>query len=110
MPQSYGPPDAPQAPKQSVAALCSLALAFGLVVLSSVTEMLFAHTMTRVDFEPALLSHQRQVFPDPHAAVIEEHVVVGAQAQDVVRRVRPMVRRPQRPDVGGLRVGPGEAL
>ncbi len=56
-------------------------------MLSSVTEMLFADTVPGVDFESALFSPQRQVFPDPNTAVVEEHVVVGAQAQDVVWRV-----------------------
>jgi len=50
-------------------------------------ETLFADTMSRVDFEPALFSHKRQVFTGPNAAVVEEHVVVGAQAEDVVRGV-----------------------
>jgi len=48
-----------------------------LVLLSAVTEMLFADSMSRVDFEPTLLSHQRQVFPDPHAAVVKQYVVIA---------------------------------
>jgi hypothetical protein len=80
------------------------------VVLSSVTEMLFADSMSRMDFERALFLHMRQVFPDPYAAVVEEHVVVVAQTKDVLWRVRSVVRGPERPDVRGLRVGSGEAL
>jgi hypothetical protein len=56
MPQFYGVSDSSHAPKQSVAALCSLALAFGSVVLSSVTEVLFADLALRIDFEPAGVS------------------------------------------------------
>ena len=37
--------------------LCSFALDLGLVVLSSVAEMLFADSMLRIDFELSLLSH-----------------------------------------------------
>ena len=91
-------------------ALCIMALDPGLVVLSSVTEMLFADSMLRIDFEAALLSHQRQVFLDPHAAVVKEYVMVRTQAQDVVWRVRPVVRGPEWPDVSSLRVGSSEAL
>ena len=79
-------------------------------MLPPVTEVPFADSMSRVDLEPTLFSRGRQVFPDPHAAVVEEHVVVGTQAQDVVLRIWPVVRRPERPDVRGLRVGSGEAL
>jgi hypothetical protein len=81
-----------------------------LVVLSPVTEMVFVDRVPWVNGELTLLSHKRQVFPDPYAAVVEEHVVVRAQAQDVVWRARPVVRGPERPDVRGLRVGPCETL
>jgi hypothetical protein len=81
-----------------------------LVVLSSVTKMLFADSMSRGDFEPTLLPHRRQAFSDPHAAVIEEYVVVGTQAQDVVWCVRPVVRGAERPNVRGFGIGPGKAL
>ena len=90
--------------------LCTFALDLGSVVLSTVTEMLFAHSMSWIDFEPTLFSHQRQVFPDTRAAVVEEHVVVGTEAEDVVRCVRPVVRCSERLNVRGLRVGSGEAL
>jgi hypothetical protein len=53
-------------------------------VLSSVTEMFFIYPVLRIDFEPTLFSHQRQVFPDPYAAVIKEYVMVGTEAEDVV--------------------------
>ena len=36
--------------------LCTFALDLSSVVLSSVTEMLIAHSMSRVDFEPTLFS------------------------------------------------------
>jgi hypothetical protein len=72
--------------------------------------MFFAYPMLRIDFEPTLLSHQRQVFPDAYAAVVKEYVMVGTQAQDVLWRVRPVVRGSERPDVRGLHVGSGEAL
>jgi len=91
MPQSYGTPDAPQVPTQSVAAPCSLALAFGLVVLSTITQMVLAERVLRVDRELPLRADQRQVFVDRDAAVVKEHVMVGAQAQYVVRRVGAVV-------------------
>jgi hypothetical protein len=72
--------------------------------------MPFADSMLRIDFKRTLLSHQRQVFTNPYTAVVEEYVVVGTKAQDVLWRVRPVVRGPERPDVRGLRVGTGEAF
>jgi hypothetical protein len=42
--------------------------------------------------------------------MIEEHVVVGAQAKEVVRRIGPVVRRPEGTDVRGLGVGAGQPL
>lgn len=67
--------------------------------------MIFGDAVARIDFEPTLFPHQRQIFPDPYAAVIKEYVMVRTEAEDVVWRVRPMVRSPKRPDVSGLRVG-----
>jgi hypothetical protein len=81
-----------------------------LVVLSSVTEMLFADSMMRIDFEPTRFSHQRQVFPDPYSAVVKEYVMVRTEAENVVWRVRPVVRGPEWPDVRGLRVRSGETF
>ncbi len=52
-------------------------------MLSSVTEMLVADSMSRVDFEPTFLPHQRRIFTGPHAAVVEEDVVVGAHRQSM---------------------------
>ena len=108
MPQSYGTPDAPQAPTQSVAALCSLALAFGFVVLSSVTKVLFADSMPRVNKKLPFRADQRKVLTDSHAPMVKQYVVVGTEAQDVVLRVRPVVRRSERADVRGFR-GRGES-
>ena len=48
-------------------------------MLSAVTEMLFAHSMSRIDFEPTLFSHQRQVFPDAYAAMVKKYVMVGTK-------------------------------
>ncbi len=110
MPQSYGTSDSSHAPKRSVAALCSLASAFGLVVLSSVTEVLFADSMPRVDKKLPFRADQRKVLTDSHAPMVKQYVVVGTEAQSVVMSVRPVVRCTQRPDVRGLRVGSGEAL
>jgi hypothetical protein len=42
--------------------------------------------------------------------VVEEYVMVGTQAEDVVWRVRPVVWGPERPDVRGLRVRSAEAV
>ena len=65
-----------------------------------------------MDRKRTLFPQQREILIDGHAAVVEEHVMVGAQAEDIVRRVRPVVRGTERPDVRGLRLGlagsPGE--
>ena len=74
-------------------------------MLSAVAQMFFVDAAARIDFEPTPFSHQRQILPDPYAAVIKEYVMVRTEAEDVVWRVRPMVRSPKRPDVSGLRVG-----
>ena len=81
-----------------------------MIVLTSVTEMLFADSMLRIDFQPTLLSHQRPVFPDPYTAVVEEYVMVGTEAENVIWRVGPVVRGPERPDVCCLRVRSDEAF
>src|SRR3954452_1026755 len=47
---------------------------------------------------------------DCEAAVVEQDVVVRAQTQDVVQRIRPMMGRSQRTDVGGLCIPPALAL
>jgi hypothetical protein len=72
--------------------------------------MFFADSLLRIDFEPTLFSHQRQLFPDPHAAMVKEYVVVGTQAQKVLWRVRPVVRGSEWADMCRLRVGTGEIL
>jgi hypothetical protein len=70
--------------RRSGTAPCTFTLDLGSIVLSSVTEMFFIYPVLRIDFEPTLFSHQRQVFPDPYAAVIKEYVMVGTEAEDVV--------------------------
>jgi len=42
--------------------------------------------------------------------MIEEHMEVGAQAQDVVRRVGTVVGRPERTDVRGFGIRTGTPL
>ena len=92
-------------------ALCSVVvLGLGIVAVSSIPEMLLADSTLLNDFEPTHFSHQRQVFADPYAAVVNEYVVVGTQAEDVDLRVRPVVRGPERPDVRGFHIRSGEAL
>jgi hypothetical protein len=80
------------------------------VVLSAITKVLIANAVSRTNSESPLCADKRQVFPDPYSAVVEEDMVVRAQAEDVVGRVRPAMRRPERPDVCGLRVGTGDTL
>jgi hypothetical protein len=73
-------------------------------------SVILAIRTARIDIEPTLFSYQRQILHDSYAAVVEEDVVVWAQAQDVVGRVRSAMRCSEWPDVGGLRIGSGESL
>src|SRR5215217_4398355 len=76
------------------------------VVFLAIAQMLLVNPMSRVNRQsPLRPAKQRQVLADPDAALVEQHVVVGAQAEDVVRAIGPVVWGPERPDVGGLRVG-----
>jgi hypothetical protein len=60
-----------------------------------------------VDCELSYFSCQGEILADPHAAVVEEHVMVGTEAKDVVWRIWPVVWGAERTNMGGLRVGPG---
>lgn len=57
-----------------------------------------------MDRETALFALERQIFSYDQCAVVEEDVVIGTQAENVVRGVRAVVRRAERPDVGSLRI------
>jgi hypothetical protein len=79
-------------------------------VLAAITKMLVADPVSRVDSKSRLRASQGTILTDSHAPMVEEHVVVGAQAEYVVRGVRPVVWRSERPDVRSLRVGTGKSL
>jgi hypothetical protein len=57
-------------------------------------------------------SPSSEILIDGHAAVVEEHVMVGAKAEYVVRGHRSVVGRPEWAGMRGLRLGlagsPGE--
>jgi hypothetical protein len=72
--------------------------------------MLIANAMARLYRQPSLSTDQRQVLGDNNPTVVKKDVVVGAQAQDVVGDVWPVVGRSEGSYVRGLRIGTGEAL
>ncbi len=72
--------------------------------------MLVADLVSRVDSESRLRANQGKILTNSDAAVVQENVVVGAQAEYVVGGIRPVVRRSERADVRSLRVGTGETL
>ena len=80
------------------------------VVFPVVAQVFFVDLVFGMDGKTTLLPQQREIIIDDHAAVVEQHVVVGAKAEYVVRGVRSVVGRSERAAVRGLRVGAGEAL
>ena len=77
-------------------------------MLAAIPKMLVADLVSRVDLESRFRANQGKILTDSHAPMVEEHMVVGAQAEYVVGGVRPIVRCPKRADVRSLRVGTGE--
>ncbi len=71
-------------------------------MLAMVEEMIFANAMVSVNGEVTRFADQGQVTGDRNGAVIEEHVMVRAQAEDVVCGVRAFVRGTERPDLRRL--------
>jgi hypothetical protein len=53
-------------------------------VLSPVTKVLLVDAVPRAHVEPSLCTDQGQVFIDCDATVIEEHMMVGTQAENIV--------------------------
>ncbi len=66
--------------------------------------MLWVQPVSGMDLEPSLFAFERQIFSYYQPAVVEENVMVRAQAEDVVRGARTVVRRAERPDMGSLSV------
>ena len=72
--------------------------------------MTFVNSMLWMDRKPSFRPDQRKVLTDSDTAVVEENMVIRAQAEYVVRCIRSVVRRAERADVRSLRVGTGETL
>ena len=72
--------------------------------------MIIVDAVARMNCEPALDADERWIFVDRDAAVVEEDVVVGAQAESVVQCIGSVMGCSERPYVGGLRVRTGEAF
>ena len=72
--------------------------------------MFLADVMSWLNRQPALDTDKGQVLGDNDPAVIEEDMVVGTQAVDVVRFIGSIVGCSERPDVSRLCVGSSEAL
>jgi hypothetical protein len=72
----------------------------------------FVDLVFGMDRKRTLFPQQREILIDGHAAVVEEHVMVGAKAEYVVRGHRSVVGRPEWAGRRGLRLGlagsPGE--
>jgi hypothetical protein len=77
------------------------------VVLPAVAEVLRADLVFGVHGEAAYRADQCQVGTDGYAAVVEKHVVVGAQTQYVFRNIGSVVRSAKWANVCGLRVRAG---
>ncbi len=71
-------------------------------MLTVVEEMIFANAMVSVNGEVTRFADQGQVIGDRNGAVVEEHVMVRAQAEDVVYGVRAIVRGAEQPDMRHL--------
>jgi hypothetical protein len=72
--------------------------------------MTFVNSMPWMDRKPSICADQRKVLTDSDTAMVEENMVIRAQAEYVVRSIRPIVRRSERADVRSLHVGTGETL
>src|SRR5215208_5311346 len=79
-------------------------------MLSAVLKMCLTDLMLRVDLKLSRHADEGHVLPNRDAAVVKEHVVVGTQAEDVIRRVGSVVGCSERSDVRGLGVGTGWGL
>jgi hypothetical protein len=72
--------------------------------------MTFVNSMPWMDRKLSICADQRKVLTDSDTAMVEENMVIRAQAEYVVRSTRPIVRRSERADVRSLHVGTGETL
>ena len=86
-------------PREGPILCCGPPLIGSLVVLSSVTKMLLVDLVSWMHRKLTLCTDQGQVFIYCDTAVIEKDVVVGTQAEDVVRRVRSVVGCSERSDM-----------
>jgi hypothetical protein len=75
-------------------------------MVTMVVKVPNAEIVLRNCAERAFDAFEAQIVLDGKGTEIEQYVVIGAQAQNVVGRVWPMVRRAKRADVGPLGIWP----
>jgi hypothetical protein len=75
-------------------------------MLPMIPQVRFVQAMTKIDRQPTFAAEQGEIIGYGNTAQLEENVVVGTEAQQILRRIRTVMRRGQRANVGGFSVRP----
>ncbi len=77
------------------------------IMFSVITDVLNADRVLRLDVQPPINSQQAEIIRYCEAAVIEQHVMIGAEAQQVIQHIWAVMWCPKRSDMRGFCVGSG---
>jgi hypothetical protein len=102
--------DLSMTPREGPILCCGTPLVGSPVVFPAVAQMTLVDPVSWMHRNLTLCTDQGQVFINCDTAVIEKDVMVGTQAEDVVRRVGSVMGCSERSDMRCLRVGTGWGL